>query len=150
GGGVLGCAAGGGVGPGFETSGGAGVGAPKDTPGEIINTLNREINAALADPAVQARISNLGGLVLALSPSAYASLIAQETDKWAKVIKFAGAKAESCRCVSRSLARRARSLLLDSSACPLGNRLMHSEEPLRCFNLGNFGPRVEADEGRNE
>jgi tripartite-type tricarboxylate transporter receptor subunit TctC len=80
--------------PGFETSAWAGIGAPKDTPAEIINTLNREINAALADPAVQARISDLGGLVLALSPSAYASLIAQETDKWAKVIKFSGAKAE--------------------------------------------------------
>src|SRR5262250_2159127 len=61
--------------PGFETSAWAGVGAPKDTPGEIINTLNREINAALADPAVQARINDLGGLVLSLSPSAYASLI---------------------------------------------------------------------------
>jgi len=80
--------------PGFETSAWAGVGAPKDTPGEIINTLNREINAALADPAVQARINDLGGLVLSLSPSAYASLITQETDKWAKVIKFSGARAE--------------------------------------------------------
>ena len=80
--------------PGFETSAWAGVGAPKDTPGEIINTLNREINAALADPALQARITDLGGLVLALSPSAYARLIAQETDKWAKVIKFSGARAE--------------------------------------------------------
>jgi len=80
--------------PGFETSAWAGVGAPKDTPGEIINTLNREINAALADPAVQARINDLGGLVLSLSPSAYASLIMQETDKWAKVIKFSGARAD--------------------------------------------------------
>jgi tripartite-type tricarboxylate transporter receptor subunit TctC len=80
--------------PGFETSAWAGIGAPKDTPAEIINTLNREINAALADPAVQARITDLGGLVLALSPSAYARLIAQETDKWAKVIKFSGARAE--------------------------------------------------------
>jgi tripartite-type tricarboxylate transporter receptor subunit TctC len=80
--------------PGFETSAWAGIGTPKDTPAEIINTLNREINAALADPAVQTRITDLGGLVLALSPSSYANLIAQETDKWAKVIKFSGAKAE--------------------------------------------------------
>jgi tripartite-type tricarboxylate transporter receptor subunit TctC len=80
--------------PGFETSAWAGIGAPKDTPAEIINTLNREINAALGDPAVQARITDLGGLVLALSPGTYASLIAQETDKWAKVIKFSGARAE--------------------------------------------------------
>jgi len=80
--------------PGFETSAWAGIGAPKNTPAEIIDALNREINAALAEPAVQARITALGGLVLALSPSAYASLIAQETDKWAKVINFSGARAD--------------------------------------------------------
>jgi tripartite-type tricarboxylate transporter receptor subunit TctC len=80
--------------PGFETSAWAGIGAPKNTPAEIIDLLNREINAVLAEPAVQARITDLGGLVLALSPNAYASLIAQETDKWAKVIKFAGARAD--------------------------------------------------------
>jgi tripartite-type tricarboxylate transporter receptor subunit TctC len=80
--------------PGFETSAWAGIGAPKNTPTEIIDTLNREINAALAEPAVQARITDLGGLVLALTPSAYASLIAQETDKWAKVVKFSGARAD--------------------------------------------------------
>jgi tripartite-type tricarboxylate transporter receptor subunit TctC len=80
--------------PGFETSAWAGIGAPKNTPAEIIDTLNREINASLAEPAVQARITDLGGLVLALTPSAYASLIAQETDKWAKVINFSGARAD--------------------------------------------------------
>src|SRR6266446_1625962 len=78
--------------PGFETSAWAGIGAPKNTPAEIIDTLNREINAALADPVVQARIADLGGLVLVLSPSAYTRLIAQETDKWARVIKFSGAQ----------------------------------------------------------
>jgi tripartite-type tricarboxylate transporter receptor subunit TctC len=78
--------------PGFETSAWAGIGAPKSTPAEIIDTLNREINAALAEPAVQARIADLGGLVLALSPSEYTRLIAQETDKWARVIKFSGAQ----------------------------------------------------------
>ena len=80
--------------PGFETSAWAGIGAPKNTPAEIIDALNREINAALAEPAVQGRITDPGGLVLALSPSAYASLIAQETDKWAKVIKLSGARAD--------------------------------------------------------
>ena len=80
--------------PGFETSAWAGIGAPKKTPAEIIDALNREINAALAEPAVQGRITDPGGLVLALSPSAYASLIAQETDKWAKVIKLSGARAD--------------------------------------------------------
>jgi tripartite-type tricarboxylate transporter receptor subunit TctC len=78
--------------PGFETSAWAGIGAPKSTPAEIIDTLNREINAALAEPVVQARIADLGGLVLALSPSEYTRLIAQETDKWARVIKFSGAQ----------------------------------------------------------
>ena len=78
--------------PVFETSAWAGIGAPKNTPAEIIDTLNREINAALAEPVVQARIADLGGLVLVLSPSAYTRLIAQETDKWARVIKFSGAQ----------------------------------------------------------
>jgi tripartite-type tricarboxylate transporter receptor subunit TctC len=80
--------------PGFETSAWAGIGAPKNTPAEIIDTLNREINGILAEPAVQARFSDLGGQVLAVTPSAYASLIAQETDKWAKVIKFSGARSD--------------------------------------------------------
>jgi tripartite-type tricarboxylate transporter receptor subunit TctC len=77
--------------PGFETSAWAGIGAPKDTPTEIIDRLNGEINAAVADPTIKARIAELGGQVLALSPGEYARRIAQETDKWGKVIKFAGA-----------------------------------------------------------
>jgi tripartite-type tricarboxylate transporter receptor subunit TctC len=80
--------------PGFETSAWAGIGAPKKTPAEIIDALNREINGILAEPAMQARFTDLGGLVLALTPGAYASRIAQETDKWAKVIKFSGARAD--------------------------------------------------------
>jgi tripartite-type tricarboxylate transporter receptor subunit TctC len=78
--------------PRFETSAWAGIGAPKNTPAEIIDALNREINAALADPQMQARFADLGGQVLALSPGEYARRITEETDKWAKVIKFAGAK----------------------------------------------------------
>ena len=78
--------------PGFETSAWAGIGAPKNTPAEIIDTLNREINAALADPTIKARFAELGGEVLALSPSEYGKRIAEETEKWAKVIKFSGAK----------------------------------------------------------
>jgi tripartite-type tricarboxylate transporter receptor subunit TctC len=80
--------------PGFETSAWAGIGAPKNTPAEIIDTLNREINAVLADPTIKPRIADLGGEMLALSPSEYTRRIAEETDKWAKVIKFSGAKAE--------------------------------------------------------
>jgi tripartite-type tricarboxylate transporter receptor subunit TctC len=80
--------------PGFETSAWAGIGAPKNTPAEIIDQLNREINAALADPTIKARFAELGGEVLPLSPSEYARRLAEETDKWARVIKFSGAKAD--------------------------------------------------------
>ena len=80
--------------PGFETSAWAGIGSPKNTPAEIIDTLNREINAVLADPMIKTRIADVGGEMLALSPSEYTRRIAEETDKWAKVIKFSGAKAE--------------------------------------------------------
>jgi tripartite-type tricarboxylate transporter receptor subunit TctC len=77
--------------PGFETSAWAGIGAPKNTPAEIIDELNREINAVLADPTIKARFAALGGEVLPLSSGEYASRIAEEIDKWAKVIKFSGA-----------------------------------------------------------
>ena len=80
--------------PGFETSAWAGIGAPKNTPAEIIDQLNREINAGLADPTIKARFTDIGGEVLALSPSEYARRIGEETDKWAKVIKFSGATAD--------------------------------------------------------
>jgi tripartite-type tricarboxylate transporter receptor subunit TctC len=80
--------------PGFETSAWAGIGAPKSTPAEIVDKLNTETNAILADPAIKARFADLGGTVLPLSPAEYAKRIAEETEKWAKVIKFAGAKAD--------------------------------------------------------
>ena len=70
----------------------AGIGAPKNTPGEIIDTLNREVNAALAEPTIKARFVQLGGEVLPLSPSEYGKRIVEETEKWAKVIKFSGAR----------------------------------------------------------
>jgi tripartite-type tricarboxylate transporter receptor subunit TctC len=79
--------------PGFETSAWGGIGAPKGTPTEIINKLNREINAGLADLKLKTRFADLGAIVLALSPIEYGKRIAEETDKWAKVIKFSGAKA---------------------------------------------------------
>jgi tripartite-type tricarboxylate transporter receptor subunit TctC len=78
--------------PGFETVAFAGIGAPKDTPGEIIDKLNTEVNAGLADPRIKARIAELGGTPLALSPAGVGKLIADETDKWAKVVKFASIK----------------------------------------------------------
>ena len=78
--------------PGYEASSWYGVGAPKATPAEIIDKLNKEINAGLADPKMKARLADLGGDVLALSPADFGKLIADETEKWAKVIKFAGLK----------------------------------------------------------
>ena len=80
--------------PGYEASGWVGIGAPKNTPIEIIEKLNREINAGLADPKIKARFADLGGTVLPGSPANFGKLVADETEKWAKVIKFAGIKAE--------------------------------------------------------
>jgi tripartite-type tricarboxylate transporter receptor subunit TctC len=68
------------------------MGAPKGTPTEVIDKLNREINEILADPKAQARLADLGGTVLAGSPADFGKLIAEETDKWAEVIKSAGIK----------------------------------------------------------
>jgi tripartite-type tricarboxylate transporter receptor subunit TctC len=78
--------------PGYEASGWFGLGAPKNTPAEIINTLNREINAGLADPTMQARLADLGGTVLPGSPTDFGKLIAQDTEKWGKVIRAANIK----------------------------------------------------------
>jgi tripartite-type tricarboxylate transporter receptor subunit TctC len=80
--------------PGYEASTWAGVGAPKNTPAEIIEKLNREINAALSDPKIKARLADLGGTALVGSPADFGKLISDETEKWAKVIKFAGIKAD--------------------------------------------------------
>jgi tripartite-type tricarboxylate transporter receptor subunit TctC len=71
-----------------------GIGAPKNTPADIVDKLNREINAGLADPKIKARLADLGGDVLALSPADFAKLIADETEKWGKVVKFVGIKAD--------------------------------------------------------
>jgi tripartite-type tricarboxylate transporter receptor subunit TctC len=80
--------------PGYESSQWYGVVAPRNTPAEIVDKLNNEINAALADPKMKARLADLGGTVLPGSPAAFGKLIAEETEKWAKVVKFAGIKAE--------------------------------------------------------
>jgi len=76
--------------PGYEASTWNGLGAPKGTPFEIIEKLNHEINAALADPNVKARLADLGGVPFASSPADFGAFIAEETEKWAKVVKFAG------------------------------------------------------------
>ena len=78
--------------PGYEASSLYGVAAPSNTPTEIVDKLNREINAALADPAMQTRLADLGGIVLAGSPADFGKLIAVETEKWAKVIRTGNIK----------------------------------------------------------
>jgi tripartite-type tricarboxylate transporter receptor subunit TctC len=80
--------------PGFEASAWGGVGAPTNTPADIIGKLNREINAALADPQIKSRIEDLGSSLAPGSPAEFGKFIADETEKWAKVIKAAGIKAE--------------------------------------------------------
>ena len=79
--------------PGYEASAWYGVGAPKNTPAEIIDKLNKEINAGLADPKMKARLADLGGRCLPGSPADFGKLIADETEKWAKVIRAANIKA---------------------------------------------------------
>src|SRR5215475_14177819 len=80
--------------PGYEASSWYGIGAPAGTPTEIIDRLSKEIEAGLADPKIKARLADMGGMTLAGSPSDFRRLIAEETEKWAKVIKFAGIKPE--------------------------------------------------------
>ena len=80
--------------PGYEASGWQGIGAPKSTPTEIIEKLNKEINAALADPKMNQRLLDLGGVPMPLTPAAFGQLIADDTEKWAKVIRAANIKPE--------------------------------------------------------
>jgi tripartite-type tricarboxylate transporter receptor subunit TctC len=80
--------------PGYEASAWLGFGAPKDTPAAIIDMLNSEVNAGLADPMIKARFADLGATVLPGSPAEFGKLIAHDTEKWAKVVKFAGIKSE--------------------------------------------------------
>jgi tripartite-type tricarboxylate transporter receptor subunit TctC len=80
--------------PDYTVTGWLGVGAPKGTPPEIIERLNREINAALANPAVKARMAELGSEIFTGSPADFGKLIAEDTEKWAKVVKYAGIKAD--------------------------------------------------------
>jgi tripartite-type tricarboxylate transporter receptor subunit TctC len=67
---------------------------PKDTPAEIIETLNKEINAGLADPKLKARMADLGGVPMPMAPVGFGRFIAEETEKWGKVVKFTGIKAD--------------------------------------------------------
>ena len=78
--------------PGYEVSAWYGMGAPSGTPAEVIDKINNEINAGLADPNLKARIADFGGTPFALSPSDFGKFIADETEKWGKVIRAANIK----------------------------------------------------------
>jgi tripartite-type tricarboxylate transporter receptor subunit TctC len=80
--------------PGYEASGWQGIGAPKDTPDEIVNKLNGEVNAILADPKMKTELAQMGSAVFPSSPADFGKFIAAETEKWAKVVKFANIKPE--------------------------------------------------------
>lgn len=80
--------------PGYEAGGWYGIGVPRNVPAEIVDKLNREINASLADPKLKTRLAELGYTTAGSSPAEFGSMIAREIDKWAKVLKFAGVKAE--------------------------------------------------------
>jgi tripartite-type tricarboxylate transporter receptor subunit TctC len=80
--------------PGYEANGWYGIVAPKGTPRDIVEKLNKEVNAALADPKTRRRFTELGCDVFTGSPADFEKFIESETDKWAKVIKFAGVKAD--------------------------------------------------------
>jgi tripartite-type tricarboxylate transporter receptor subunit TctC len=80
--------------PGYEASGWYGIGAPKNTPADIVEKLNKKTNGALVDPKMKARLLDLGGVPMPMSPAEFGKLIADETEKWAKVIRDANIKAE--------------------------------------------------------
>jgi tripartite-type tricarboxylate transporter receptor subunit TctC len=80
--------------PGYEVNVWFGVGAPKGTPAEVIDKLNKEINAGLADPKIEARLEDLGGIPMPMTPDEFGKMIAEDTEKWAKVIRAVNIKPE--------------------------------------------------------
>ena len=80
--------------PGYEASAWYGIAAPKNTPSEIVDTLNKEINAGLADPRIKARFADLASTVIPGSPADFGKLVEDEIEKWGKVVRFSGAKLE--------------------------------------------------------
>jgi tripartite-type tricarboxylate transporter receptor subunit TctC len=80
--------------PGYEAGGWYGIGVPRNVPAEVVDKLNREINASLADTKLKTRLADLGYATSGSSPAEFASMIAREVEKWAKVLKFAGIKPE--------------------------------------------------------
>jgi tripartite-type tricarboxylate transporter receptor subunit TctC len=80
--------------PGYEASAWFGMGAPKNTPPEVIAVLNKAINEVLAEPAIVKRLAELGGVPIVVAPDGFGEIVQSETDKWKKVVEFAGARVE--------------------------------------------------------
>src|SRR5262249_43992253 len=80
--------------PGYEASAWFGIGVPKGTPKDVIDTLNKAVNLAMADPKMKSKLADLGGMQMGGSPADFGRIMVEETEKWAKVVKFSGAKAE--------------------------------------------------------
>jgi tripartite-type tricarboxylate transporter receptor subunit TctC len=80
--------------PGYEASAWYGIAAPRNTPANVVGKLNKEVNAVLADPAAKTRFTELGAILLPGSPADFGKLLADETEKWGKVVKFSGAKVD--------------------------------------------------------
>jgi len=80
--------------PGYDTGSWCGISAPRSTPAEIVEKLNKEISAVIADPAFAARLAALGNVPMPMTPADFGKFVADETEKWAKVVKFAGIKPE--------------------------------------------------------
>jgi tripartite-type tricarboxylate transporter receptor subunit TctC len=78
--------------PGYESSAWAGIGVPRNTPAEIVDKLNKEINTALADPKMKARLADLGAVPMPMTHIGFGKFVTDETEKWGKVVKFSGAK----------------------------------------------------------
>ncbi len=79
---------------GYEASAWFGIGVPKGTPQPIIDKLNKEVNAVLAEPAMKAKLAEMGGIMMNGTPEDFGKIVQSETDKWAKVVKFSGAKVD--------------------------------------------------------
>ena len=109
--------------PGFAVTGWLGIGAPKGTPAEIVERLNREVNAALADPVVKARMADLGSEPLSGSVADFAKLVAEETEKWANVVKFAGKSDDETSPPTISASGRGRCRAAGRQALRLGANL---------------------------
>ena len=136
--------------PGYEARLWHGVGAPKNTPNEIVDKLNKEINAGLADPNMKARLADLGAVPMPMTPAEFGKFMADETEKWGKVIRAANIKADkaapkfhSSRYANSASGRSitchsANPIALSGSGCLSRSRLIITQSMANCTNCHDF------------